>query len=107
MRSRSGTEQLLRDDELWGRFAKRGRERLLTLQDREAVRSRFRGLLEAVLDREVKPGLLAEENLRLHRKNVHRDYERYSELTARVREVVTCACRQVRLSPSSARATRT
>jgi glycosyltransferase involved in cell wall biosynthesis len=83
-----GTQRLLRDDLLWGRFARRARERLLTLQDREAVRRRFGTLLETVLAREVKPGLLAEENLRLHRKNIHRDYERYSELTTRVREAV-------------------
>src|SRR4029453_15631983 len=31
-----GAQRLLRDDLLWGRFARRARERLLTLQDREA-----------------------------------------------------------------------
>ena len=83
--------RLVKDARLWERLARKGRDHILALHNREAARTQFMKVISAVFARNVKPAILADTDSEAHQ---YRQKHHYQHVIGRIREIVADALPQ-------------
>lgn len=82
----TATTRLLKDERLWRRLARRGREHIVATRGREVARQALLQAIEAVFARPAKPSMLPDSDRRQYERRMR--YQRDQHLIPRIRDAV-------------------